>query len=213
MNADEVVAVASQLTDALGPEPDDATERAAATWNEDEGRDKTPDELEATEMQRQVVDEWRRLEDNATLFLCEAADWDHELLLAAEHFAPPGRWDSDDVHPADKWWLISWARMTAWRATADPHEPKVDRLGHGSTVAEELAMHFARRVYLALGVNPSAWRPCDRAGALAVWDRVLAAGPRDSIDGHAVTDAEAEHARLALLVFEATGRDERRAQR
>jgi hypothetical protein len=207
MSPEEVVALAAQLVEALGPEPDEETSRAAYSWNEDEGRPKNQREIEATEPQRSVVAEWRRLVENAELFLCETVDWRVPVLRAAEALAPPERWGDDEAPDFDRWTIILWARMTAWCATADPLEHDEDT---GSTRGETLAGHFARQCRRAgLDLSPSAFRPCDRVAALDVFDRVLAEGPGDLIDGHRLSPEEAERARLDLMMFEPTGRDER----
>lgn len=209
MSADEVIALAAELVEALGPEPDEETERAADSWNEDEGRPKNPRELEASESPRREVIERRRLVDNAETFLCEAADWDSSLLSTAERSTPAGRFDdAHDVEPFDKWTLILLAGMTCWRATADPNEPSPDH--RAVSIADDLASTFVSGLYrFTGGPNAAYFRRCDQQAALAAFDRVHAENPRDWIGRDPVTDRDLELARMDLLLWEPTGIDKR----
>ncbi len=204
LSVEQVVDLASELAKALGPEPDEATYDAASDWDPIEGRQKTPDEYDASEVERIAVLNWHRLTTNAEVFLCDAVGWDIELLAAAEQLTPDR--DPDADLPFDRWTLISWALLKAWRAVAEPLETKPD--GRGS-MAEELASHFTRQAHHILPLNAAAFRACDQEVALRIFDRVLADGPGDLIDGRVLTAEEVERARVDLILWQPAGRDER----
>lgn len=196
MNVEEVIALGKQIAAAIGQSrPSQETWDAANDGN---------DEASA------VLREWYRIEDNAEAFLCEAAGWDYLPLAAARARDPHGR---EYLGPYDVWSLLIGTAATAFNATCDPNTND-DWLGMNKrreTRAERIARTFAEQVYLWLPPpEDGAWRACDREAALAVYDNVARRCTHTfrSYDD-VLTDEQREAGRIALLLWDPHGRDER----